>query len=372
MDDAHGLKTRDGCSVYHDLDVMKILCGVVRSLRLAKALQKKMWKQCPLCINVRWESLAGVFHWLDIHYDTLDNARQRLVLDHLESNSMGLDNDGVVPFWIVVRCLNNVMWQFKDTLKTVQSRSFSVADISNAFTSVCENVESQFNVVPKSPPGSAAPTGDLQHGAVSSDMWVAHDVIQCALSPAKENLLSVSFSALDLYVIATPRQATVGLHTSCRFVLNLVAALRRHVAEACDRTHYASPPSTLPHPITNMVNAEFRCLVVDHEQRLQMTHKSNVEVTTSAICRQRHTLKVRVGAENSLMSRLKDAEVMGYDAAWETVAHIYPELAECCRGIGTVMLTTAAVESDLSLLKLAHSPSRSSLTKFGIQSHLIN
>jgi hypothetical protein len=371
-DDAHGLKTLDGCIVYHDLDVMKILCGVVRSIRLAKSLQKKTRKQCPLYIKVRWESLAGVFHWLDIHYDTLDNARRRLVLDHLESNSMGLDTDGMVPFWIVVRCLNDVMQQFKETLKTVQARSFSVADTCIAFTSVCEKLESQFNIVSKSPPGSAAPTGDLQHGAASPDMWVVHDVIQCALSSAKENLLSVPFSALDIYVMATWRQATVGLHTSCRFVLNLVAALRRHVAEACDRTHYASPPSTLPLPITNTVDAEFRSLVVDHEQRLQVTHKSNVEVTKSAIWRQRHTLKVRVGAENSLMSRLKDAEIMGYDAAWEPVAHMYPELAEFCRGIGTVMPTTAAVESDVSLLKLDHSPSRSSLTKFGIQSHLNN
>jgi hypothetical protein len=149
-------------------------------------------------------------------------------------------------------------------------------------------------------------------------------------------------------------------------------ALRRHVAEACDRTHYESPPSTLPLSITNMIDADFRCLVVDHGQRLQGTHKSNVEVTKSAICRQRHTLKVRVGEEGSLMSRLKDAEEMGYDAAWEPVAHMYPELAEFCRGIGTVMPTTAAVESDFSLLKLAHSPSRSSLTKFGLQSHLNN
>jgi hypothetical protein len=51
---------------------------------------------------------------------------------------------------------------------------------------------------------------------------------------------------------------------------------------------------------------------------------------------------------------------------------MYPELAEFCRGMGTVMPTTAAVESEFSVLKLARSPSRSSLTKFGIQSHLIN
>jgi hypothetical protein len=63
---------------------------------------------------------------------------------------------------------------------------------------------------------------------------------------------------------------------------------------------------------------------------------------------------------------------MGFDAAWDPVAHMYPELAEFCRGIGTVMPTTTAVESDFSLLKLAHSPSRSSWTKFGIQRHLIN
>jgi hypothetical protein len=190
MDDAHGLQTLYGSIVYRDLDVMKILCDVVRSLRLAKCLQKKMRKQCPLYIKVSWQSLAGVFHWLDINYGILNNARRRLVLDHLESNSVGLDNDGTVPFWIVVRCLKNVMQQFKDTIKTVQARSFSVADTCNAFTTVCEKLESQFNIVPKSPPGSAAPTGDLQHGAASPDMWVAHGLIQCPISSVKENLLS--------------------------------------------------------------------------------------------------------------------------------------------------------------------------------------
>jgi hypothetical protein len=104
----------------------------------------KMRKQCSLYTNVRWESLARVFHWLDIHYDTLENARRRLVLDVLESNRMGFDNDGMVPFWIVVRYLNNVMQQFKESLKTVQARSFSVADNCDAFTTVCKNFGEPF------------------------------------------------------------------------------------------------------------------------------------------------------------------------------------------------------------------------------------
>jgi hypothetical protein len=55
---------------------------------------------------------------------------------------------------------------------------------------------------------------------------------------------------------------------------------------------------------------------------------------------------------------------MCYDAAWDPVAHMCPELAEFCRGIETIMPTTTAVESDCSLLKQAHSPCRSSLTTF--------
>jgi hypothetical protein len=91
-------------------------------------------------------------------------------------------------------------------------------------------------------------------------MWVVHVLIQCAFSSAKGNLLSMFFGARSLRD-GDPASS----HGRPSHELNLVAALRRHFTEACDHTDYASQPSTLPLPITNMVDAEFHSLVVEHE-----------------------------------------------------------------------------------------------------------